>query len=82
MISINLLVHIYLLDAYKCLLFLLYFQDKTCSKGFKLKVAALRLKIRLKMKDNFIGNKKIAKETRRNAELSQDEMLGKGMGEV
>ena len=36
----------------------------------------------IKMKDNFIGNKKIAKETRRNAELSQDEMLGKGMGEV
>ena len=78
MISINLLVHIYLLDAYKCLLFLLYFQDKTCSKGFKLKVATLRLKIPLKMKDNFIGNKKIG----RNAELSQDEMLGKGMGEV
>ena len=34
------------------------------------------------MKDNFIGNKKIARETRRNAELSQDEMLGKGMGEL
>ena len=56
-------------------------ETATCPKEFGLK-AKLRLKIPLKMKDNFIGNKKIAKETRRNAKLSQDEMLGKGMGEV
>ena len=34
---------------------------KTCSKGFELKVTTLRLKTPLKMKANFIGNKKIYK---------------------
>ena len=71
MISINLLVHIYLLDAYKCLLFYCIFRIKHVqSKGFKLKVATLRLNIPLKMKDNFIGNKKINEDTKRNAEPS------------
>ena len=50
---------------------------KTCSKGFEQKVATLRLKTPLKMKENFIGNRAIAKETKINAELSQAEMLGK-----
>ena len=33
----------------------------TFSKGFEQKVANLRLKTQLKMKDNFIDNKKIEK---------------------
>ena len=37
-------------------------QIKTCSKGFEQKVATLRLKTLLKIKENFIGNKTIAKE--------------------
>ena len=40
---------------------------KTCSKGFEHKVASLRLKILLKIKENFTGNKTIAKEITRNA---------------
>ena len=43
---------------------------KTNSKGFELKVATLRRKTLLKMKDNFIGNRAIAKETKINAEAS------------
>ena len=39
----------------------------TCSKGFEQKVATLRLKILLKIKENFMGNKTIAKEITRNA---------------
>ena len=42
-------------------------QMKTCSKGFEQKVATLRLKILVKIKENFIGNKTIAKEITRNA---------------
>ena len=43
---------------------------KTCSKGFEQKVATLRLKTPLKMKENFIGNRTITKETKTNAEPS------------
>ena len=43
---------------------------KTYSKGFELKVATLRLKTPLKMKENFIGNRTITKETKTNAEPS------------
>ena len=39
----------------------------TCSKGFEQKVATLRLKTLLKIKENFIGNKTIDKEITRNA---------------
>ena len=39
----------------------------TCLKGFEQKVATLRLKTLLKIKENFIGNKTIAKEITRNA---------------
>ena len=34
---------------------------QTCSKGFEQKVATLRLKTLLKIKEIFIGNKAIAK---------------------
>ena len=34
---------------------------ETCSKGFEQKVATLRLKTLLKIKEIFIGNKAIAK---------------------
>ena len=40
---------------------------QTCSKGFEQKVATLRLKTLLKIKENFIGNKTIDKEITRNA---------------
>ena len=43
---------------------------ETCSKGFELKVATLRLKTPLKMKENFIGNRTITKETKTNADPS------------
>ena len=46
-------------------------ESKTCSKGFELKVATLRLKNPLKMKDYFIGNKTITKVTKTNAEPSR-----------
>ena len=40
---------------------------QTCSKGFEQKVATLRLKTLLKKKENYIGNKRIAKDITRNA---------------
>ena len=52
----------------------------TCSKVFEQKVATLRLKTLLKIKENFIGNKTIAKEISYKkcmAKLSQAEMLSK-----
>ena len=46
-------------------------ESKTCSKGFELKVATLRLKTPLKMKDYFQAMRQLAKQLRKM--LSQAE---------
>ena len=60
---------------------------KTCPKGFGLKVAKLRLKTPLKMKDNLIGTKAIAQQKWSQAIAQAKlrkawEMFGRGSGKV
>ena len=49
---------------------------KTCPKGFGLKVAKLRLKILLKMKDNLIGTTDSLAVVSGNCQSQADQSLG------